>query len=119
MNRLTSILILCAAVQGCSSIDQPVASRALVDYQMVSELRPVKTNFNDVLNRTSNSETVILNGQQALLGESFFSAAGKTCRKVSFIEQGERVYCQAESNQWFEIESILADYKSTMTDGGH
>ncbi|MDO6691948.1 hypothetical protein Q4574_01570 [Aliiglaciecola sp. 3_MG-2023] len=117
MKKLSSFFLLSILLQGCTSIDQPVASRALVEHEFVSDAVPVSTALQAILSQSSLSKQVQINGKPAVLGKTFFAASGKTCRKAQFVSDGQRVYCQANSGDWYAVSPVLASYSEAATGG--
>ncbi|MEP4891751.1 MAG: DVU3141 family protein [Aliiglaciecola sp.] len=117
MKKLSSFFLLSILVQGCTSIDQPIASRALVEHEFVTDVPLVSSAQQAILSQSSVTKSVQLNGQSAILGKPFFSASGKTCRKVKFLVDGQRVYCQTDNGGWYPVSPVLASYNEAAAGG--
>ncbi|GAC13304.1 DVU3141 family protein [Aliiglaciecola lipolytica] len=117
MKKLSSLILLGILLQGCTSIDQPVASRALVDHDYAIQTAPVSAEQQTILSQTYHANTVQLDGKPAILGKPFFAASGRTCRKVQFIVDGQRVFCKTTEGDWYPIVPVLASYSEAVTGG--
>ena len=118
MKKFWIILGICSVFQGCTAIQQPVATRQLVEDSTTSGFPTVAAELNQLLSNQQENSSVIWEGQTAMLGKRFFSATGKTCRKVTIEQLGDRVFCQGEDNQWFTVQPVLAEYQSEQVSGG-
>ncbi len=117
MKKLSSFFLLSILLQGCTSIDQPIASRALVEHEFVSDAKPVSSTQQVILSQSSMSTNVQIDGKPAVLGKPFFAASGKTCRKVQFMLDGQRVYCKTNNGDWYAVSPVLASYSEATTGG--
>ncbi|MEP2651479.1 MAG: hypothetical protein ABJH06_05725 [Paraglaciecola sp.] len=117
MKILSSLLLLGTLFQGCSSIDQPIASRALVENEFGPDIVLLSSEQQLVFSKDSNTRQVQINGKQAELGQVFFAASGKICRKVQFLVDGQRVYCKTDKGSWYAVSPVLASYNEADAGG--
>lgn len=115
MKILSSLLLLSILLQGCTSIEQPVASRALVEYELGGSVVHLPANQQQILSDSADTQSTQLDGKRVVLGKPFFAASGKICRKVQFKLDGQRVYCKTHKGEWYAVNQVLASYtESTM-----
>ncbi|WP_133468396.1 hypothetical protein [Paraglaciecola marina] len=117
MIKPNSIFLLGILLQGCSSIEQPVASRALVEYEFGNGAVVLPLNQQLVLSQADDDKSVQLGNKKAELGPIFFAASGKNCRKVKFIKGGQRVYCKTRAGDWYAVNPVLATYSEVAIGG--
>jgi uncharacterized protein YceK len=113
---LTFILIL---VQGCSSINQPTASRPLVENQFVTPTATVGVSLADALSYSTTGTVVDIEKQHSVIGSKFFAATGLTCRKLSSEERGQDIYCLNDQGSWFKVNKVISEYnESNLQEAG-
>jgi hypothetical protein len=102
----------------CSSITQPVASRALVEYTFGSERETVPSALWQELSTAGLGEKIVIEQQYAELGQQYFAANGRTCRKLLWIDANidslPRVTCKStEDGSWQYIKPVMSEYIET------
>lgn len=107
---LFSILI---SVQGCTSIDQPVASRALVEQQLITQDSSVDSTLSTALSNLKSGAVFSIQNRDVVIGSKFFAATGLTCRKVSSVQNGEDIYCYSSIGNWFKVNKIISIYNES------
>ena len=115
MRNILCLLFASLYMVGCSSINQPVASRALVEYTFSSEQKNVPSAFWQTLSSAKFGNEIIINQQPAELGQQYFSANGRTCRKILWrdnnIDSLARVICKSsKDDSWQYVKSVMSEY---------
>jgi hypothetical protein len=104
---LSAILLM---AQGCSSINQPTASRALVEDQFVVTTAPVNESLSAALSGSPEGYVLAIHEQPMVIGSKFFAAIGLTCRKLSSMQTGQDIYCLNEQGGWFKVSRVISEY---------
>lgn len=104
---LFAILII---VQGCSSIDQPTASRALVEQQFLIPTVSVDSSLSAALSNSKDGTALAIQDHAVVMGSKFFAASGLTCRKVSSMQTGQDIYCLNSEGSWFKVNNVISEY---------
>lgn len=113
---LFAILIF---TQGCSSINQPTASRSLVEDQFVVPSSIVGVSLADVLANSTVGAVFAIQGEAVVMGSKFFAATGLTCRKLTVAISGQDIYCLNELGGWFKVNKVIAEYnENDMQEAG-
>lgn len=107
---LLSILIL---AQGCTSIVQPTASRALVERQFVVPTPSVDSSLSVALSNSNIGTVLVIEDQILEMGNKFFAASGFNCRKVSGQQKRQNIYCLNEQNIWFKVNNVISEYNES------
>jgi hypothetical protein len=105
---LLSVIFMMA--QGCSSIDQPTASRALVDDQFFATAAPVNESLSAALSDSSEGAVLAIQDQPMVIGSKFFAATGLSCRKLNSKQTGQDIYCLNEQGGWFKVNKVISEY---------
>lgn len=96
--------------QGCSSIEQPTASRALVEQQLIASYSSVDSTLSTALSNSKDGAVFSIKGRASVIGSKYFAATGLTCRKVSSVQKGEDIYCFSNKENWFKVNRVLSKY---------
>lgn len=99
--------------QGCTSIDQPVASRALVEQQLIAPDSNIDSTLSTALSNSKNGAVFSIQNRDLVIGSKFFAATGLTCRKVSSVQNGEDIYCHSSIGSWFKVNKIISIYNES------
>lgn len=96
--------------QGCASVTQPVAKRALVEHEYSNPASSVSSDFAKVLQTAKNNDSRVINNQTFTFGQSFFSASGLNCRKVAVETASYTIYCKRADNDWYQVNRVISEY---------
>jgi hypothetical protein len=114
---LLSVIFMMA--QGCSSINQPTASRALVEEQFIATTALVNVSLSTALSDSTEGALLSIQEQPMLMGSKFFAATGLTCRKLSSEQTGQDIYCLNEQGSWFKVNKVISEYnENNLRDSG-
>jgi hypothetical protein len=118
MKNIFSLLLATCCLSACSSISQPVASRALVEYTFVSKQNNVPSTVWQELSTARFGKRIVINQKQAELGQQYFSANGRTCRKLVWIDTNSdslpRVTCKSALDEsWQYVKPVMSEYIET------
>ena len=102
--------------QGCSSIEQPVAKRPLVEQAYVYPSATTNETLASALSNGESGLSILDNGQEIVLGNRFFAASGWTCRKLDYKRSQTKTFCFANT-LWFEAKNVIAEYTETKDVG--
>jgi hypothetical protein len=108
-NKVLLLAVLIFA-QGCTSINQPTASRALVENQFVTPAVIVGVSLADALANSSVGTVFAVQDQAVVMGNKFFAAVGLTCRKLTLEQSGQAIYCLNERGDWFKVNKVISEY---------
>ena len=120
MKNIFSLLLATFYVMGCSSISQPVASRALVEYTFVSEQDNVPSTAWQELSSARFGKKIAIDQKYAELGQQYFSANGRTCRTLLWIDANidalPRVTCKStQDDSWQYVKPVMSEYIETRS----
>jgi hypothetical protein len=105
--------------QGCTSINQPTASIALVNNQFVMPSATVGASLADALANSSVGTVLAVQDQAVVMGNKFFAAIGFTCRKLTLEQSGQDIYCLNELGDWFKVNKVISEYnENDMQEAG-
>ncbi|WP_158966951.1 hypothetical protein [Paraglaciecola sp. L3A3] len=110
MKNILLLPIIFTVMQGCSSIDQPVASRALVEHHFVADAPSVDLSLGTALSNSKTGAVLTINNQEAVVGAKFFAASGFICRKVIAKPSGQDIYCKNSDKGWFQVNKVISEY---------
>ena len=96
--------------QGCSSVTQPVANRALVEHEYSNPASSVSSDFAKALQTAKDKDSRVINSQTFTFGLSFFSASGLNCRKVAVESASNTIYCKRADNDWYQVNRVISEY---------
>jgi hypothetical protein len=118
MRNIFSLLLATFYVMGCSSISQPVASRALVEYTFATEQDNVPSTVWQELSNARFGKKVAIDQKYAELGQTYFSANGRTCRTLLWIDANvdalPRVTCKSiQDDSWQYVKPVMSEYIET------
>jgi hypothetical protein len=117
-NKVLLLAVLIFA-QGCTSINQPTASRALVENQFVTSSAAVGILLSDALANSSVGTVFAMPDQAVVMGNKFFAATGLTCRKLTLEQKGQDIYCLNELGDWFKVNKVISEYnENDMQEAG-
>jgi hypothetical protein len=104
----SAVLIL---TQGCTSINQPTASRALVEQQYATQNETVAATLATALSNSKVGAVILIQEQPVVMGNKFFAATGLTCRKLSTEQSSQDIYClNDQQDGWFKVNKVIAEY---------
>jgi hypothetical protein len=116
MKNIVLFSTICFLFQGCTSINQPTASRALVESQFV-ELSEFDSFIDlSLVSALSNAETgtvLAIEDQIVVIGSKYFAATGLNCRKAISEQGGQDIYCLDGQANWFKVNKVISEYKET------
>jgi hypothetical protein len=120
MRNIISLLLLTFYLVGCTSISQPVASRALVEYTFDSEQENVPSTSWQALSTARFGQKIVIAQKSAELGQRYFSANGRTCRKLLWIDSNidalARVTCKSSlDDSWQYVKPVMSEYIETRS----
>lgn len=110
MKNIFLFITILIFAQGCSSIDQPTASRALVEQQFVTPTVSVDLSLSAALSNSKDGTTLSVQKRALVMGSKFFAASGLTCRKVSSKQTGQEIYCLNGEGSWFKVNNVISEY---------
>lgn len=110
MNKYCYLLASVVFFQGCSSINQPTASRPLVEHTYIGESRPESDDMQIVLSRNAEGDSFRAKNETGVVGAEFFSATGVRCKKVTFVNGGPLVFCLNGLKQWYKVRPVISQY---------
>ena len=118
MRNICSLLLVTFYLVGCTSINQPVASRALVEYSFISKQNNVPSEFWQDLSTARYGKKIVIDQQSAKLGQQYFAANGRTCRKLMWIDSNfdslPRVTCKStQDDSWHYVKPVMSEYIET------
>lgn len=98
-------------ITACSTIEQPIASRPLVEQNFTNKYLQLPENSWDPLANSVVGQVVNLSSQQVKLDKLYFSATGKQCRQLFFPNDLLRIACRdAIGSQWFLVKPVISEY---------
>lgn len=100
-------------LQACTTIKQPTAKNDLVGTLVIDESLYVGDNINSSLTQSITNSTIILANESYVVGRKFYSALGKTCRKLNTENKEYKVFCLDQNGKWYETKPILARYSES------
>jgi hypothetical protein len=112
MKNTTLFFFTFFLAQGCSSIDQPTASRALVGEQFITTAALVNGSLSAALTDSTEEAVLVIREQPMVMGGKFFAATGLTCRKLSSKQTGQNIYCLNEQGGWFKVNKVISEYNA-------
>jgi hypothetical protein len=111
MKNIILLSVVFILTQGCTSINQPTASRALVEKQYATPTELVATPISDALSNAKVGAVVSIQDQAMVMGSKFFAATGLVCRKLKSEQTGQDIYCLNEQqDSWFKVNKVIAEY---------
>ena len=113
MKNIVLLSVMLTVAQGCSSIDQPKASRALVEHQYVAQAPTVDSSLSIALSNSKAGSVLSIEQQATLMGLKFFSATGLTCRKLTSEFAGQHIYCLNPKSSWFKVNKVISEYNDS------
>jgi hypothetical protein len=110
MKNLIPFLVI-ITLQSCAGVNQPVAHRPLVEQSFSQDYQLVSKDSWGQLSQIRSGNVIKLNAQDVTLGDLYFSATGKRCRKVFLQQKLTRLVCQdQDSEQWHLITPVISEY---------
>lgn len=97
-------------IQGCTSVTQPVAKRALVEHEYSNPASSVSSEFANALQNSKVGSSQTIRTQTFTFGQAFFSASGLNCRKVLVESVSDTIYCQRADNDWYQVNRVISEY---------
>lgn len=110
MKNILLVAVLSILMQGCTSISQPTASRALVEHEFVTPIVSVGSSLSEALSNIETGAALVIEQQPALMGDSFFAATGLTCRRLTLQQMGQSIYCLSTQGNWFKVKRVISEY---------
>jgi hypothetical protein len=115
--------LLLISLVGCTSIDQPVAQRELVNEYYSIDRQTVSDEFWNSLLKKNEGHTLTLEGQSVSLGKLYVSATGQICRKIFWQKETSantsNLSCKSSlNNSWYFVEAVLAEYTDNQNTPG-
>jgi hypothetical protein len=117
MHKYYFFLVSFILLQGCSSIEQPIASRPLVEQEYIVTTPVENDDMQSILNNTPSDSTITLKDEVATLGPVFFAASGVHCRKAIVIPGEQQLFCQNQFKQWYQVQSVMSEYNDKLNGG--
>ena len=115
MKNIFSLLFATSYLVGCSSVSQPVATRALVEYSYISEQSNVPSRLWPELSVVSSGNRIVVEQKHAELGQRYFSANGRMCRKLLWVDADvdslSQIICKsAQDESWQFVKPVMSEY---------
>jgi hypothetical protein len=110
MKTIILLSVILISLQGCTSIDQPTASRALVEGQFLVPAQAIDSSLSEALSNSKAGAALSVDGQVVVMGEQFFAAIGLNCRKVNSEQADKFIYCLNSQDVWFKVNKVIAEY---------
>lgn len=105
-------------LSSCTSIEQPIASRPLVEKQDVSSKIPISSSsLSSALSNKKVGDVLVIGQQRVVMGNQFFAATGLTCRKLTTEVSGQNTYCLDIQGHWFKVNRVISEYSEGATLG--
>jgi hypothetical protein len=117
MKNIIIIPIILTIAQGCTSIQQPTASRALVENQHVASEVVADLSLSAALSNLKVGAALTIEQRPAVMGDSFFAATGLTCRKLTWQHVEQNIYCLNPQGHWFKVKRVIAEYNENDMSG--
>jgi uncharacterized protein YceK len=108
MNRALVVIAVAAALVGCSSIEQPIASLPLVDSQHFASTEEAPSGLANQLDKTRAGLQIVVDGNLYYVSSLFYAARGNYCRFLT-NNDAKLVYCKSDNEGWFKVPSILSE----------
>lgn len=120
MKKLFCLSALVLLVSACSSIEQPIASRLLVEQNVANVYQELPKNVWSDLSNAATGAVVYLESQQVSLDKLYFSANGKQCRQLLFPNDSLRISCRiGEAAKWYLVKPVISEYIESTSVAGH
>jgi hypothetical protein len=115
MRNIFSLLLATYYLVGCSSVSQPVASRALVEHTFATEQNNVPSAVWQDLSTARMGKKIAIDQKYVELGQAYFSANGRTCRTLLWIDANidalPRVTCKStQDDSWQYVKPVMSEY---------
>lgn len=111
MKNISCILLSVSVLAGCAGIDQPIASRPLVEHDFETQETLVPESLWSQFSDADSKTQITVQSSYAQLSAPFFAANGKTCRKLIFAQATTQVACQSsDKTSWYYVKPVLAEY---------
>lgn len=114
MKNIVLLSVLSTFIQGCTSIEQPTASRPLVEHEYVTPTASTNSFLNSSLSNAKAGEKLVVEQQPAVMGDVFFAASGLTCRKLITKQVGQNIYCLNTRGHWFKVKNVISEYNESV-----
>jgi hypothetical protein len=108
---LLSVVLILA--QGCTSINQPKASRALVEQQFTVPGVSANLSLSAALSNSKAGTVLAIQQQPVVMGSKFFAATGLTCRRLTSEQAGQYIYCLDGQGSWFKVNKVISEYNES------
>jgi hypothetical protein len=102
--------IVTGLLLSCSSIKQPVASLPLVSSDVLDHSSVVDSPLNKALSTSKVGDVLFMMDSQVQMGDRFFAASGKQCRKLTYGGDEKQIYCQTNQGNWFKVKRVISEY---------
>lgn len=111
MKNIILFSIVFILTQGCTSISQPTASRALVEKQFAVSNESVAVSLASALSDSKVGSVVVIQEESVVMGVKFFAATGLICRKLNTKSSGQDIYClNDQQGGWYKVNKVIAQY---------
>jgi hypothetical protein len=117
MYKYCYFLLSALLVQGCTSINQPTASRSLVEHNHIISIPAQNDYMQKQLSHSQSGVIINLGDETGTLGPRFFAASGVTCRKAFAETTDQRVYCLNALKQWYKVKAVISVYHESENGG--
>jgi hypothetical protein len=117
MKNIALIVVISIFIQGCTSIEQPTASRALVEEVVVGPTESVEFSLSTALFNSQAGSHLLIEQQPAVMGDTFFAATGLTCRKLHSEQAGPYTFCLNIQGNWFKVKRVISEYNEHVISG--
>jgi len=114
MKNIVLLVVISTMVQGCTSIAQPTASRALVEDVFVTPTASVDFSLSTALSNSQAGSTLFIEQQSVVMGDKFFAATGLTCRKLTSDQAGQHIFCLNILGNWFKVKRVISEYNENV-----
>ncbi len=114
MKNIVVLSIILIVIQGCTSIDQPTASRSLVEHEFVAQAPSVDLSLSAALSNSKAGSVLAIEQQPTVMGDKFFAATGLTCRKLIAELTGQHIYCLNTQGGWFKVNKVISEYNEKI-----